>query len=177
LKTKRRAAFPTIIGIGAVMFALDQASKYLVLRYIPEGQSWSFFPPLARLFQFTHITNTGAAFGSFPGLGEDLFKWVALLVILAVLADILFWHHLPTEHMGVRISLGLILGGAMGNLMDRMIRPGAAVVDFIDIGFWPIGNIADFSIIIGVGILAYYLWNEDQQKNEPLRLSNEGGEV
>jgi lipoprotein signal peptidase len=51
------------------------------------------------------------------------------------------------------------------------------VVDFIDIGFWPIGNIADFSIVIGVGILAYYLWNEDQQKNEPLHLSNEGGEV
>jgi len=159
------------------MFALDQASKYLVLRYIPEGESWSFLPFLARLFQFTHITNTGAAFGSFPGLGEILFKWVALIVVAAVVADILFWHHLPTEYMGVRISLGLIIGGAMGNLMDRLVRPGAAVVDFIDIGFWPIGNIADFSIIIGVGVLAYYLWDEDQRKNEPLRLSNKGGEA
>jgi signal peptidase II len=163
--------------VAAILFAVDQAAKYLVLRYIPEGESWAFLPFLAKLFQFTHITNTGAAFGSFPGLGEVLFKWVAVGVIIAIFAEILFFHSLPTEHIGVRVSLGLILGGAMGNLMDRLVRPGAAVVDFIDIGFWPIGNIADFSIIFGVCILAYYLWNEEQHSKPSLHVSNEGGKV
>jgi signal peptidase II len=161
------------LGLGAIIFALDQAAKFLVLRYIPEGESWSFFPAFAKLFQFTHITNTGAAFGSFPGLGE-VFKYVAIGVIIAIM---LFFYHLPTEYIGVRVSLGLIVGGALGNLLDRLLRPASAVVDFIDIGFWPIGNIADFSIIIGVSILACYLWNEDQQQGEALCLSNKGGET
>ncbi len=165
------------MGLGAVIFALDQASKYLVLRHIPEGESWSFIPYFSRLFQFTHITNTGAAFGSFPGLGEILFKWVAVVVILAILAEILFFHNLPTENIGVRLSLGLVIGGAMGNLMDRLVRPEAAVVDFVDIGFWPIFNVADMSIVCGVCILAYYLWNEDHQPDQRLHLSNEGGEI
>ncbi len=187
------------MGLGAVIFALDQATKYLVLQNIPEGQSWSFFPALAKLFQFTHITTTGAAFGSFSEAGV-IFKFVAIFVIIAIM---FFYHHLPTEIIGVRISLGLIIGGAMGNLLDRfvrindagndfvnisslswrdlldhLVRANGAVVDFIDIGFWPIGNVADFSIIIGVGILAYYLWNEEnQEQEEPLHLSKEGGEI
>ncbi|MFC1975153.1 signal peptidase II [Chloroflexota bacterium] len=153
---------------------MDQATKYLVLQNIPEGQSWSFFPALAKLFQLTHITNTGAAFGSFSEAGV-IFKFVAIFVIIVIM---FFYHHLPAEIVGVRISLGLIVGGAMGNLLDRFVRPGGAVVDFIDIGFWPIGNVADFSIIIGVGILAYYLWNEEnQEQKEPLHLSKEGGEI
>jgi signal peptidase II len=174
LRARRRAAFPTILGLGAVIFALDQATKYLILRNIPVGESWSFFPFMAKLFQLTHITNTGAAFGSFPGLG-DMFKFVAVGVIIAI---IIFYYRLPTEIMGVRISLGLILGGALGNLLDRLVRIDGAVVDFIDIGFWPIFNIADISIVIGVCILAYYLWDEDnKERGEELRFSKEGGEI
>jgi len=59
------------------------------------------------------------------------------------------------------MSLGLQLGGAMGNLLDRILRQ--YVVDFVDIGFWPIFNIADLSIVIGVTVLAYFLWEEENQ--------------
>lgn len=103
-----------------------------------------------------------------------MFKYVAVLVIVAV---VFYYYHLPTEYMGVRVSLGMILGGAMGNLMDRLVRPAGAVVDFIDIGFWPIFNIADMSIVVGVCILAYYLWHEEQAQGKPLRFSNKGGEL
>jgi signal peptidase II len=160
LRITRRAAFPTILGVAAVVFALDQAAKYLVLQNIPAGTSWSFFPAFSRLFQLTHITNSGAAFGSFSNLGV-VFKVVAVVVIIAIF---FFFHIFPVEKVWVRVSLGLIVGGAMGNVLDRFVRPDGAVVDFIDIGFWPIGNIADWCIVIGVCILAYYLWDEEQRR-------------
>ena len=112
---------------------------------------------IARLFQFTFITNTGAAFGMFPQLGT-IFLFVALVVIIGI---VIFHHHLPTENIWIRISLGLQLGGAMGNLLDRILRQ--YVVDFVDIGFWPIFNIADISVVVGVVILAYFLWQEEPQ--------------
>ncbi len=98
---------------------------------------------------------------------------VAIVVIMAI---IIFYRHLPTGNVWVRVSLGLQLGGAMGNLLDRILH--GYVVDFVDIGFWPIFNLADLSIVIGVSILAYYLWNEedaaDQAGRNVPRLS-EGG--
>ncbi|MEW5958612.1 MAG: signal peptidase II [Chloroflexota bacterium] len=149
-------ALLTILAVAALVFALDQASKYLVLQFIQKEASWTLFPALARLFRLTYITNTGAAFGIFPQLGGT-FMLVAVMVIVAI---ILFHHHLPIENFWVRFSLGLQLGGALGNLLDR-IRHGH-VIDFVDIGFWPIFNLADLSIIAGVTILAYFLWDEEQ---------------
>lgn len=158
-EAKRGSTFPTILGLAAVIFALDQATKFLVLQNIARGQSWSFFPAIARVFKLTFITNTGAAFGIFPQLG-GIFMVIAVVVIIAILA---FNHHLPTEYVWVRVSLGLQLGGAMGNLLDRFVH--GFVVDFVDIGFWPIFNLADLSIVLGVCILAYHLWNEDNYVN------------
>jgi signal peptidase II len=144
-----------------------------VVQNIPLQESWSLFPSLAKIFQFTFITNTGAAFGVFPQLG-GLFMVVAVVVIAAI---IIFHHHLPTHNIWVRISLGLQLGGAMGNVLDRMLH--GYVVDFIDVGFWPIFNIADLAIVLGVSILAYHLWHAenslDGTDNVP-RLS-EGGNL
>ncbi len=97
----------------------------------------------------------------FPQLG-NFFMIVAVVVIGVI---VLFYHRLPTENVWVRISLGLQLGGAMGNLVDRLVR--GFVVDFIDIGFWPIFNLADISIVLGVVILAYHLWDEETLPNHP----------
>lgn len=144
---------PTIIGIAAIIFGLDQATKFLVVENIPLGGSISLYPALDRLFQFTFITNTGAAFGMFPQMSL-VFVVIAIVVIAGIIA---FHHQLPTENIWIRISLGLQLGGAMGNLLDRITR--GYVVDFFDVGFWPIFNIADVSIVLGVGLLAYHLWD------------------
>jgi signal peptidase II len=158
--TKRRPAFPTILGLAAIVFGLDQITKFLVLKYIPYGQSWEYLPWLARLFQITYIKNTGAAFGMFPQMGTILM----VIAIVVVIGIILFHHHLPVNNIWVRLSLGLQLGGAMGNLLDRIIH--GFVVDFIDVGFWPIFNIADASIVTGVSILAYFLWDEENPEAE-----------
>ncbi|NJN94088.1 MAG: signal peptidase II [Anaerolineales bacterium] len=116
---------------------------------------------------------TGAAFGMFPQLG-GIFMVIAVVVVVAI---VIFYHHLPTYNLWVRVSLGLQLGGALGNLVDRITR--GYVVDFVDIGFWPIFNIADMSIVLGVTILAYFLWSEEDVLSQVEKAPNlsEGGNV
>jgi signal peptidase II len=101
---------------------------------------------------------------------------VFMIVAIVVVASIIIFHrHLPTGNFWVRVSLGLQLGGALGNLVDRMIR--GSVVDFVDIGFWPIFNVADLSIVLGVTLLAYQLWNEEnslERVDKSLDLSKGG---
>lgn len=171
---KGNAAFPTILGVAAVIFGLDQLTKALIVQNIPLYGSWSLFPALAPLFRFTFITNTGAAFGMFPQLG-GVFMIIALVVVAGI---VFFYHHLPTENLWIRLCLGLQLGGALGNLVDRIAR--GYVVDFVDIGFWPIFNLADVSILLGVTILAYFLWDEEELKNSPSQNTgqvSEGGKL
>ncbi|MGB9879771.1 MAG: signal peptidase II, partial [Anaerolineae bacterium] len=102
-------------------------------------------------------TNKGASFGLFPEL-----SWLYTLVAMVVIAVILlFYRRFPTDHWLVMLSLGLQLGGAFGNLVDRLWR--GQVVDFIDLNFWPLQewpvfNVADSSIVVGVCILAAYLF-------------------
>jgi signal peptidase II len=161
-----------ILSLAAVILMLDQATKFLVVQNIPLYKSWTPLPVLARLVQFTFVTNTGAAFGMFPQFG-GAFMMVGIVVIAMI---VIFYHLLPTENRWVRLSLGLQLGGAMGNLLDRLIR--GFVVDFVDIGFWPIFNLSDLAIIFGVALLAYQLWHTESSpdvvEKKTVKLS-EGG--
>jgi signal peptidase II len=166
----RLFSFLALVGVAIIVLASDQLTKRWVSTGLPEGGWWSPFPGLWRVFRITHITNSGAAFGMFPDQG-NFFIIVAVLVVLAI---VLYYRYLPTGQWLVRLSLGLQLGGAMGNLLDR-IRSGY-VVDFVDIGFWPIFNVADVSIVTGVTILAYCLWREDLDSHDmPLLPADEEG--
>lgn len=136
-----------LLAVALVVFAADQASKYWIRQNLPLGQSWPADWPV----RFTFQTNTGAAFGLLQNQGFFL-----MLVALAVIGIILFYHRfLGQDSWLIRVSLGLMLGGALGNLVDRL-RDGF-VTDFIDFQVWPIFNLADSSICVGVVILAYYL--------------------
>ena len=154
-------SFLVLLGVAILVLTLDQWTKTRVSASLPEGGWWSPLPGLWRVFRVMHITNSGAAFGIFPNQG-NFFILVAVVVVLAI---VLYYRHLPTGEWLVRLSLGLQLGGAAGNLLDRL-RYGY-VVDFIDIGFWPIFNLADASIVTGVAILAYCLWREDHAASTP----------
>jgi signal peptidase II len=123
--------------------ALDQLSKYLVHRFMAVGTSL----PEAGLLRITHVTNSGGAFGFFPD--QTLILTAASFVGIGVLL-LFYWSHSRPSRL-VRLSLGLQLGGAVGNLVDRL-RAGE-VVDFIDVGPWPVFNLADSSIVIGLGLL------------------------
>jgi len=150
--------------MAALVLLVDQVSKYLVMTRLGEGQSWDVMPWLASFFRITHVTNTGAAFGLFPQWG-DFFIVIAAVVIVAIL---IYQRHLPNGQWLVRLALGFQLGGAIGNLTDRLIR--GSVVDFIDLSFWPLRewpvfNLADTSIVTGVVLLALLmLWEERREQ-------------
>ena len=158
---------------AALVLFLDQTSKRLVMAQLVEGQSWDAVPELA-LFRITHVTNTGAAFGLFPHL-SNLFILVALFVIGAI---IFYLQHLPDEQWLARIALGLQLGGATGNLVDRL--HWGSVVDFIDLNFWPLQkwpvfNLADTSIVTGVTLLVLLMLWEEWCARDELSASEGGG--
>ena len=102
--------------------------------------------------RITHISNTGSAFGLFPN--QTLFLLIASLVGIAVL--LIFFRKQAGQGFMVRTSLGLQLGGAAGNLVDRITM--GKVTDFIDVGAWPVFNLADASIVTGIVILAWLLF-------------------
>jgi signal peptidase II len=139
-----------LAAVAAVTFVVDQVTKQIVLRTMPLGEVIPVIPPVLDLH---HITNRGVAFGLFARLG-DIFVPVALVIM-----SVIFWYYrsLHGRRTWLRLALGLQLGGALGNLLDRL-RYGA-VVDFIEfhidaINFhWPVFNAADSAIVIGVGIL------------------------
>ena len=148
-------SLPSLLLVAASILALDQLTKRWVMTSLAEGEWWSPWPQAWRIFRITHTTNTGAAFGIFPKQ-SIFFVVVAIIVVVAI---VVFYRNLSAGGWLIRVSLGLQLGGAIGNLLDRLNY--GHVVDFIDVGFWPVFNVADSSIVIGVAIIAYYLWRED----------------
>ncbi|MEJ5198258.1 MAG: signal peptidase II [Anaerolineae bacterium] len=148
-----------VLDLIVAIIVADQLSKAWIERTIPLGSGYAPIPALDPYFMLVHWGNTGAAFGLLQGFG-GLFAMLALIVIIVVL---MLAHQLPLEHWGVRASIGLVLGGAIGNLIDR-VRIGH-VTDFllfqVPIGDrmyqWPAFNIADSSIVVGVILLGLLL--------------------
>ena len=131
----------------------DQLTKWFVIENLARGESW----PDAGFFRFTHAWNTGTAFSLFQDQGGIL-TWVSLGAVV-VLAFI--YRSIDNPPWVLRIAFGLQLGGAIGNIIDR-VRIGH-VTDFIDVGPWPIFNIADSSIVIGIGLMIFYFWFLDEK--------------
>ena len=134
-----------------LIVAADQLSKVWIRSNLAIGQSL----PEAGFFQLTHVNNTGAAFGLFQGQSFAL-TIVASVGVAVILAYGLFlYRRFPyLDNMLGKSALGLVLGGTVGNLIDRL-RFGY-VTDFIDFGFWPAFNIADSAVTVGVIIIACY---------------------
>jgi len=149
----------SLIIVAGLIFGLDQFAKTMVVNSLALYESWAPIPALERIFRFTYIHNTGAAFGMFSKSGS-----VFVVVAIVVAAAIFYFYPLVSNWL-VKLSLGLQLGGAMGNLWDRIFNNGA-VIDYVDIGFWPIFNIADISIVTGVTILAVWLWQLEAQASK-----------
>ena len=130
----------------------DQLSKIWIRSNLAVGESL----PEVGFFQLTHVQNTGAVFGLFQEQSFTL-TIVGLVSVAALLAYTLFFYrHFPLlDNRLSNSALGLILGGTVGNLIDRLHF--GYVTDFISIGIWPAFNIADSAITVGVIIFAYFL--------------------
>ena len=154
--------FKTSLRFGAIALAVlvaDQLSKLWVVRHLASRDSLTVIPGFA---QFIRVENTGVVFGLMAG-GADWHRWVVLGLPLLLL-PLLAWLLLSARRSVERWSYALILGGALGNLSDR-VRFGH-VVDFIDVYLaggggehhWYTFNLADSAICIGAGLMAVSLW-------------------
>jgi signal peptidase II len=143
--------------IVLLILVADQLSKAWIRTNLPEG--YSLFK--LGFFRITHVHNTGAAFGMFQDHSFALII-VAIIGMVAVLVFVflLYRRFSWLDSMWLRVALGLVLGGTVGNLIDRL-RLGY-VTDFIDFGFWPAFNIADSAVKVGVIIFAYSLLRSTQ---------------
>lgn len=145
------------LGIGILVFILDQLVKHAVLVSMHLGES---IPIIKDVFHITFVLNPGAAFGM---LEHQRWIFIAVALLVVVLA-LVFYKHIQRESLITRIGAGLLLGGALGNLLDR-IQSGL-VVDFLDFRIWPVFNIADIAICVGAAMLIWDMWqrrNEDEE--------------
>src|SRR3954462_3153697 len=155
--------------IAAATIFFDQFTKFIVLKYLSYANEKVIIPGF---FKFVHWGNTGAAWSMFNGNNELL----AVVSLIALLVLFLFRHHFDTRTYLGQISLGLIFGGIVGNLIDRLSPSRKHVIDFIyfylqprdgrEIGF-PAFNVADTAICTGVGLLFLLSWRQEMQSEPP----------
>jgi len=134
-------------GVAAAVVVVDQLTKTWALRSLADGPV-----DLVWTLRLKLTINSGAAFGLGRGLGPVLVvAAVAVLVVLGMLA-----RSSSLSTVGA-VALGLVLGGALGNLVDRLVRDQGGVVDFVDLQWWPVFNAADAAISVGAVLLVFTL--------------------
>lgn len=141
--------------LALFIVVIDQLSKFYIQTHMELGMS---IPVIQDVFHITYILNPGAAFGLF----ENQTTFFVIIAVCMVVSAIYFYPMIPNQYRLLRFATGLVVGGAMGNVIDR-IKTGY-VVDFFDFRIWPIFNIADVGIVCGVGCIIFtiiYLYKED----------------
>ena len=163
----RSRRFFILFLVAGVLVALDQWTKWLVVKKIPLNTSWlpewlEWLSPYAR---FHHIKNSGVSFGMFQD-GNTILTVVVLLVVIGILYYV---YSMESSNSWTWVAAGLYLGGAVGNLIDRLTI--GAVTDFVSVGSFYIFNIADASINISVAMLLILFWI---QERKPVKTSEPG---
>lgn len=168
MSLKRLASLidPLVVGLGLILFGLDQLSKYLIVQAIGPGATRHSISVVGDLVRFAFTTNTGAVFGSFHG-GVGILAVVSLIAAPIILFSRAYF---PSDSPFVRVCIGLLFGGDLGNMADRWLR--GYVVDWIDMGIgnlrWYTYNIADACFVVGVIALIFaMLFLVEEAKDTP----------
>lgn len=146
--------------ISTILIGSDQYTKHIIRTNLEFGQiwmPWQWLEPYARII---HINNTGAAFGLFKG-ANTVFMILAVIVAGAILY---YFPSISKKDWLIRVALSMQFAGAIGNLIDRIIF--GHVTDFISIGTFPVWNIADASITVGVAILLIGMWVQEKREKK-----------
>lgn len=148
--------------LSGLIVALDQWTKWLVKTHLPFEGTWlpgrlHWLSPYARIVNWS---NSGAAFGSFQN-GNTVFAILAILVIAAI---IYYFPRVEANDWTLRLAMCLQMGGAAGNLVDRLLV--GKVTDFISIGTFPVFNVADSSISVGVVVLLLGVWIKERAEKK-----------
>lgn len=138
----------TILTAIAVTI-LDQVVKWFVQGHMELGES---IPLISHVFHLTYIMNPGAAFG----ILEYQHTFFLGIVVILFAAYLIMRRRIPKNPVYFPIGIGMVLGGALGNAIDRVRYQG--VVDFFDFRVWPIFNVADIAICMGMALILWYFW-------------------
>jgi len=160
LKKHFREYLVLLLTAGLIIL-LDQLTKEWVRQNLQIGEIYRPDLWISNYARIVHWKNTGAAFGMFQNM-NPVFMALSIIVCGVILY---YFPQIPSHDWLVRLSMGVLLGGAIGNLIDRF-REGH-VTDFISVGKFPVLNIADASISVGVAILFIGMWLQERNKKEP----------
>lgn len=144
--------YAVIISIGFFIVFSDQLTKFLIKQNFQLNQSISV---IKNILHLTYVTNTGSAFGLF----KELNWFFVLFSVIVIIAIFYYIKNIIKNEKFLQLAVGLLLGGTIGNLIDRIAY--GAVIDFIDFRIWPVFNIADSAVTIGIIILIVLLWKND----------------
>ncbi len=143
-----------VVWIALLTILLDQGSKMAIQEWMMLHES---IPVIPGFFHITYILNRGAAFGILENQ-----RWLFLCIAVLLLGLYGFFRKKLPSHWLVQMGTGMLLGGAVGNALDRGVR--GAVIDFFDFRVWPVFNIADIGIVVGVCLLLWYSWTHISDK-------------
>lgn len=156
-----------IVFLFVFVFSLDQVTKQIVRNHMELGRS---IPILGDFFRLTYVENPGIAFGIRVG-NHFIFTILSIFACIMIIAYLISqWK----ESLRMKMSLVTILGGAVGNLIDRILHQ--RVVDFIDVGIrdvrWPVFNIADSAVVIGMALLVIHVILEEREKHSSISIES-----
>ena len=143
----------TALIAASSIVVLDQTTKLIIKNNLGLSQSK---PLIKNILHFTYVTNSGSAFGWFKD-----FNFLLIIFSFCVISAIFYfyvWVKIKNNQMPQQIAAGLLLGGTIGNLIDRVFY--GYVIDFIDFRIWPVFNIADIAVTTSVIILLFYIWKK-----------------
>jgi signal peptidase II len=145
-RARRSVAFVRALAIIAVVLIIDRVTKHAVVTGIAVGDVHKFLPGI----NLVDVRNSGVAFGFFSGGGA-----IVLILTLTALTVLVVYFLLRPTRPGLWVPTGLLVGGAVGNLIDRLVN--GSVTDFIKLPLWPAFNVSDMAITFGVLSLLYVL--------------------
>ena len=140
-----------IFSTALFVVGLDQLTKFMIKQNFQLNQS---IPIIKNIFHLTYVTNSGSAFGLFKGMNV-FFMIFAIIVIIAIYK---YLNKIKNNEKILQIAVGLLLGGTIGNLIDRVMY--GSVIDFLDFRIWPVFNIADSAVTISIIFLVILLWEK-----------------
>jgi len=168
----RIKSYAVLMPIAGVVIGLDQWTKTLVRSNLGFGEFWSPWDWLSPYARIVHWYNTGVALGLF----QDQNLLFAILVSIIAMIIFIYYPQLSEGDWFLRIALAMQFGGSIGNLIDRLTV--GHVTDFFSVGSFPVFNVADASVTIGVGIMILGVWlQERKEKAQKIKTEEENNEL
>ncbi len=158
LRREARSRWIRLAVVAGVVLVCDQIVKAIIRGQLEVGEGWT----LTSFVSILRVTNRGIAFGMFPGRQA----YVAIITVIALCAIAIFLARLVRRNLIAATGAGLLVGGSLGNLTDRLVHGG--VTDYVDFSFWPTFNLADACITVGAALIVWGLMQGDTIDDEAM---------